>query len=384
MEKDINKSPNIIDIQTIFNQIEELKVIINKKEDDLKNIINEKDNLIKNLNEKLLNQESRIKNNEKEIKKLNIQIEELKEKNEKEFNKINKTLLNKEEGKYTIKLNENDNNINNKLLKQEEEQKEIKYNKIKKKKIIGIYPGSFSSDRIRKEVNHINFLERECGFLSTIGIRFILTKNENEIEGLIKAPENSPYKNGIFNFVIKFHYEHPKVGPELIIKTKIFHTEVRQDGHCCIKFLNEWKENYNLYLIIIGLYEFFLSNNVHGYSNEATKIYREDLYLFEKKCQEYVIKYALKEFSEQFEYYYQDEEDFIEYNFSDHDFISLILNERGDCRQMEKIKVYEFLKNNFKDNGDKVIIAGNKIYLSLIDSKELLNNHMIIIAPKLY
>ena len=80
MEKDISKSPNIIDIQTIFNQIEELKVIINKKEDDLKNIINEKDNLIKNLNEKLLNQESRIKNNEKEIKKLNIQIDELKKK----------------------------------------------------------------------------------------------------------------------------------------------------------------------------------------------------------------------------------------------------------------------------------------------------------------
>ena len=51
---------------------------------------------------------------------------------------------------------------------------------------------------------------------------------------------------------------------------------------------------------------------------------------------------------------------------------------------MEKIKVYEFLKNNFKDNGDKVLIAGNKIYLSLNDSKELLNNHMIIIAPKLY
>ena len=76
----MNRANNNKDIGEILNQIEELKLIINKKEDDLKNEINEKDDVIKKINKKLLDQENQIKNNENEIKKLNMIIKELKEK----------------------------------------------------------------------------------------------------------------------------------------------------------------------------------------------------------------------------------------------------------------------------------------------------------------
>ena len=76
----MNRATNNKEIGEILNQIEELKLIINKKEDDLKNEINEKDDVIKKINKKLLNQENQIKNNENEIKKLNMIIKELKEK----------------------------------------------------------------------------------------------------------------------------------------------------------------------------------------------------------------------------------------------------------------------------------------------------------------
>ena len=76
----MNRATNNKEIGEILNQIEELKLIINKKEDDLKNEINEKDDVIKKINKKLLDQENQIKNNENEIKKLNMIIKELKEK----------------------------------------------------------------------------------------------------------------------------------------------------------------------------------------------------------------------------------------------------------------------------------------------------------------
>jgi len=54
METNINRATNNKEIGEILNQIEELKLIINKKEDDLKNEINEKDDVIKKINKKLL------------------------------------------------------------------------------------------------------------------------------------------------------------------------------------------------------------------------------------------------------------------------------------------------------------------------------------------
>ena len=86
----MNRATNNKDIGEILIQIEELKLIINKKEDDLKNEINEKDDIIKKINKKLLDQDIQIKNNENEIKKLNMIIKELKEKNEEEFKEKDK------------------------------------------------------------------------------------------------------------------------------------------------------------------------------------------------------------------------------------------------------------------------------------------------------
>ena len=56
----MNEHDNNINLQSLFNKIEELKLTINKKEDDIKNIINEKDTIIEQLNERILNQERRI------------------------------------------------------------------------------------------------------------------------------------------------------------------------------------------------------------------------------------------------------------------------------------------------------------------------------------
>ena len=98
---------NNINLQLLYNKIEELKLTMNKKEDDIKNIINEKDIIIEQLNERILNQERRIQNNENEINKLNIKLNEL--------NLLNEKKLKEKEDKINI--------INNTIIKKEKEMK---------------------------------------------------------------------------------------------------------------------------------------------------------------------------------------------------------------------------------------------------------------------
>ena len=144
-------------------------------------------------------------------------------------------------------------------------------------------------------------MEEKYGFLSCIGVKLVRSCGLNEIEGFIRAPDNSPYKNGIFNFIIKIPEKYPDQYPEVIFKTKIFHTECRYDsGKCCIYF-GEFRQRISLSLILIGIYEFFLGNNgSFGYSGEEpSQLYRKNLDLFNQKCQEYTKKYASDKFPEE-------------------------------------------------------------------------------------
>jgi uncharacterized coiled-coil protein SlyX len=77
----------------IYTIIESLKIYINKKEDDLKSQINEKDILIREINDKLLHQKNRIKENENEIKRLNMKIERFNKENNNKLKEIKIKLI---------------------------------------------------------------------------------------------------------------------------------------------------------------------------------------------------------------------------------------------------------------------------------------------------
>lgn len=71
-------------------------------------------------------------------------------------------------------------------------------------------------ERIKREVSVLEDFERKYAFLSLIGVKIIKPKNNDfsQIEGFIKAPDNSLYKNGIFNFIIKYNLcNYPSQGP---------------------------------------------------------------------------------------------------------------------------------------------------------------------------
>ena len=309
-----------IDIHIILRQIEELKLNINKKEDDLKNLINEKDNIIKMLNEKLLEQENRITNNEKEIKILNeklitqkVQIEEKDKKSEKGFKEKENQI----------------NAINNSVISQEKEIETIKtdLNNINIHLTLKCFTRKSFRDRISSELSKLKILEEKYGFLSSIGIKLLVPTHDNEIEGFIKAPENSFYKNGIFNFVIKYPEDYPMRSPIVVFKTKIFHCNVNINGrNDFISFLGKsWKEDIDLSIIFSNFYEFFIFQNPDSpFDWNIAEIYRGNRYEFENRCQEYVKNNALLEFNEKLDYLFQ-KNYYIKRQFSDSFFTSVFV-----------------------------------------------------------
>ena len=394
----MEKIENNNEIKNIYIQIEKLKLNINKNEDDMKNIINEKDIIIQNLKEKIINLDKKIENNEKEISKLNDKIESNKKEIEKLNDKIGNNgeeiakLNNKIEGseKEIKKLNIKNEELVNKTKNIIEEDNIKRINKEKKllqqQEIISegisnisrrFISNEFQNQRIKMELMQLVNLERNYGFLSSIGVK-LLRKNVNDspfqIEGLIKAPENSPYKNGIFNFLLKYPHEYPYRGPELLFKTKLLHCECNEeDGHCDIKLLkNNWRAEYNLSQIIGAIYHFFICYNRpdHGYHNEATMILREKNFsLFEQKCQEYVRSYANLFFDDNSDcYLFQEINDETtkelfhkEFNmvFVEKDNYNYELN-LHPSKSLEQLKRYLYEKNNNLD--DKAFIVGNKVY----------------------
>ena len=241
--------------------------------------------------------------------------------------------------------------------------------------------------KLDKELNILNDLEKKYGFLSSIGIKLLLKSQKNIIEGYIKAPDNSPYKNGIFNFIIIFHNEYPHHRPEIRFKTKIFHSEVNQDGRICTMLLNNWNPEITFSLILVCLYEFFIANNNNGYGNEATQLYRENINLFEQKCQEYTKLYASNKFNDKLEYLFQEYYDiktvFGESIYLFYDF------ETQNCIKKEINGIIKFdmlgqIFNRECNGSNTVLLAKNKIFFHLNNYKELLENHIIFIAPNLY
>ena len=353
--KNQNDFATIKDIEKISLQIEEIKLSINKKEDDLKNIINEKDIIIKKLEQKLLNQENKIKNNENEIQKLKNKIDSL---NNKKY--IDNLIIEK-------KLNK-------------------KNNKSKEHQLL---PFSYI---IRKEISILEYIESGYGFLSSIGVKILPPKHDySQIEGFIKAPDNSPYKDGIFNFVIKFPYEYPKAQPQVFLKTKILHTEcLDSDGRCCISFLNYWNQNNSLLEIICILYEFFAYQTFNGYQNDASKIFKtKNISLFKEKCQEYVKKYAYKEFNNEYDYLFKNSIDINKFYSDDFTLIFFCI-ENGDIYKI-RIDKYEADKPVYYYIGhyispllaDKALIVGNKVFHSSISIKECIKSRIIFMIPML-
>lgn len=112
---------------------------------------------------------------------------------------------------------------------------------------------------------------------------------------VFEGSKYSPYEGGQFTLDLLFNKGiFPKYGPEAKFITKMFHPNIKDDGHVCINLLNDWKQNISIISVIFGILD-ILDHPVasNGYSNQASSLLEKDEAGFYKKVKEYTLLYAM-------------------------------------------------------------------------------------------
>jgi len=183
--------------------IAELKIEINKKEDDLKNIINEKDEIIKELENKIEKMNKKLEKIDKKINQITINLFE------------EEVLIENKDKQIKSIVEENIYDINNKIIEQEQNIiKDInqKYNDLNKEMI----------QLQKRQINNLcNFEEK---FLSKMNkmraILYGIIKQNNEMQMSVNEIE----KKGLYNEIkiyLALEEEIPEIKKEVLDHLKI-------------------------------------------------------------------------------------------------------------------------------------------------------------------
>ena len=109
------------------------------------------------------------------------------------------------------------------------------------------------------------------------------------------GPKNSIYRNGYFKLTFSFLNDFPNKKPEIRILTKIYHLQVSpSNGHVCTGFLNDWNPTTTISECLVGIYLFLdLEQNPKSpYSGEMAREYENNRQEFNRKAEEWTLKYA--------------------------------------------------------------------------------------------
>ena len=141
--------------------------------------------------------------------------------------------------------------------------------------------------------------------LTSIGCTVGLVDKDNiyNWKCTLVGPNDSPYRNGIFQIYMKFPYNFPKEAPEVIFKTPIFHLNVcpvklkdQELGHCCVSVLNCWNPDTPIEEILVSIFGLFYNANpesaFRGYENETINEFNKNKKSYDKKVAYFTKKYA--------------------------------------------------------------------------------------------
>lgn len=116
----------------------------------------------------------------------------------------------------------------------------------------------------------------------------------DNLELQFEAPDNSPYKNGIYRIQLEFINNYPQNPPNVKFITKIWHPLVEfSSGKMCQDYFKEnWSDDANIKHFLALLKNFLINYNFSsGVNIEAINDIKENI--FEKKAKEINKKYAI-------------------------------------------------------------------------------------------
>ena len=115
---------------------------------------------------------------------------------------------------------------------------------------------------------------------------------------LMIGPEGTPYSNGYFRLTIDFTEDPPKKPPEIKFLTKIYHLNIYNDGHVCLKSNNCFEEGKNFEQVFYEIYFLFIKQNpksTWASFEDRKKLYNDKREEFNRIAIEWTKKYATEE-----------------------------------------------------------------------------------------
>ena len=154
--------------------------------------------------------------------------------------------------------------------------------------------GSFYLKRIKKELEDIKSKNLEN--IIELGELTPINKNDLLLKAIIQGPIDSPYEGGKYHLNITFHSNYPFESPVCKFETKIFHTQIINNGGIYLDILrDQWspaitiEKLLNFYIVSL----FYLYYEEDRFLNEAAQIlYKSNKYEYYKKARKWAIKYA--------------------------------------------------------------------------------------------
>lgn len=142
--------------------------------------------------------------------------------------------------------------------------------------------------RIKSELNDLS-----SNYINNISAKPISDDNIKWTATII-GPEDTPYFGGIFNLDITLPSDYPYKPPLVIMKTKIYHPNINQDGVICLDILkDQWSPAMTLSKVLLSISSLLADPNPNDpLAPDVAKIYLNDIKVFNKKAREYTEKYA--------------------------------------------------------------------------------------------
>jgi len=115
---------------------------------------------------------------------------------------------------------------------------------------------------------------------------------------LMIGPEGTPYSNGYFRLTIDFTEDPPEKPPEIKFLTKIYHLNINDNGHVCLRSNNEFGGGKNFEQVFYEIYFLFIKQNERStwpHFKDRKNLYENNREEFNRIATEWTKEYATEQ-----------------------------------------------------------------------------------------